>query len=186
MSLIAKAEPTLAHRILAEWEDKGGLMGIVTQNVDGLHQRAGSLNVIELHGSIWRVRCTSCGKRYNLGFGNIPKEDLPRCKECGGLLRPDVVWFQEPIPLDQFKKAEELFSNAQVILVIGTSGLVMPAALLPINASREGKILIEINPEETNLSELAQIKVREPASKALNNIAHLMEEEFFGDSGAVT
>ncbi len=185
MFLIAKAEPTLAHKVLAEWEGKGGLIGIVTQNIDGLHQRAGSLNVIELHGSIWRVRCTSCGKKYDLGFGNIPEEDLPRCRECGGLLRPDVVWFQEPIPLDQFRRAEKLFSDAQIILVIGTSGLVMPAALLPVNASREGKILIEINPERTNLSELSQIKIREPAGKALQKIAHLVEEEFFEDRGTV-
>ncbi len=186
MFLIARAKPTLAHKILAGWERKGGLIGIVTQNIDGLHQRAGSLNVIELHGSIWRVKCTSCDRRYDLGFGNIPKEELPRCEECGGLLRPDVVWFHEPVPLDQFKRAEKMFSEAHISLVIGTSGVVMPAALLPINASREGKFVIEINPEETDLSELAHIKIREPASKALQRITYLVEEELIGDHRATT
>ncbi len=186
MSLIAKAKPTPAHMILSGWEKKGGLIGIATQNVDGLHQRAGSSNVIELHGSIWRVRCASCGRRYNLGFGNVPREELPRCNECGGLLRPDVVWFQEPIPLNQFERAERMFSKALLVLVIGTSGKVMPAALLPINASREGKSILEINPEETDLSELARIRIRESASKALQRIAHLVEEEFIEDRRAVT
>lgn len=177
MSIIAKAQPTMAHKVLANWERDGILMGVVTQNVDGLHQRAGSFKVIELHGSIWRVRCTSCGIRRDLGFGNIPKEDIPRCDECGNILRPDVVWFQEPVPLDQFQRAEELFSEAKVILVIGTSGVVMPAALLPINAAREGKILIEVNPEETNLSDLARVRIREPAGKAFEHLARLVEED---------
>jgi len=177
MSIIARAEPTWAHKVMADWERKGVLMGVVTQNVDGLHQRAGSRLVIELHGSIWRTRCTVCGRRFDLGFGNIPEEDLPRCRECGGLLRPDVVWFEEPVPMDQFERAERLFSEAEVILIVGTSGVVMPAALLPINAARQGKILVEVNPEETNLSSLATIRLRGPAGEIFRELARLVEED---------
>ncbi len=177
MSLIAGAEPTRAHRILAEWERKGLLLGVVTQNVDGLHQRAGSRRVIELHGSIWRVRCTKCGSRFDLGFGNVPEEELPRCALCGGLLRPDVVWFGEQVSTDSFLEAQELFSRAEVVLSIGTSGAVMPASMLPIDAVERGKILVEVNPEETNLSSLAAVRLRGPSGRILGELASLVEED---------
>ena len=177
MSIISRAKPTRAHEVLAKWEERGISMGVVTQNVDGLHQVAGSKNVVELHGSVWRVRCSSCGIKYDLEFGRIPEEELPTCRRCHGLLRPDVVWFGEPIPHDQFNRAQKMFSEAEVILVIGTSGAVMPAAMLPINAAMEGKVLIEINPEETNLSSFSTIKIREPAGKAFDKLDKILWEE---------
>ncbi len=177
MEKIAKAEPTLAHKVLAEWEEEGILIGVVTQNVDGLHQRAGSKEVVELHGSIWKVRCTSCGKTYNLGFGNIPSEELPRCRECGGLLRPAVVWFHEPLPNSSWMMAESMFSRSQVILVVGTSGLVYPAASLPINAAVQGKDLIEINPEDTPITSLARVKIRAKAGEAFKKLDQMVRSQ---------
>ncbi len=174
MKKIAKAEPTLAHKVLAKWEERGIILGIVTQNVDGLHQRAGSKEVVELHGSIWRVRCTRCGKEYNLGFGNVPEEDLPKCKECGGLLRPAVVWFHEPLPARNWMMAESLFNEAEVILVVGTSGLVYPAASLPVNAAVQGKALIEINPEDTPLTSLSRVKIKAKASEAFKKLEEMV------------
>lgn len=182
MSLIREAEPTWTHKILAQWERKGILRGVVTQNVDGLHHAAGSRNVVELHGSIWRVRCVRCGSIFSLGFGNVPEDELPRCEECGGFLRPDVVWFGEYLPMEELEKANELFSEVDVILVVGTSGIVMPAALLPIRAAEQGKILVEVNPEETNLSSLATIRLRGPSGEVFRELARLVEEIPLEDS----
>lgn len=169
MSLIGRARPGPAHEVLARWEREGMLMGVVTQNVDGLHRLAGSVNVVELHGSIWRLRCTSCGIRRELGFGNIPERIPPVCG-CGSIMRPDVVWFHEPLPSEAWSEAEEMMRRASVVLVIGTSGLVMPAASLPIKALERGAILVEVNPEETSLSGLARFRIRKGAGEALLSI----------------
>lgn len=169
MSLIREVRHGLAHEILARWEKEGILMGVVTQNVDGLHREAGSINLVELHGSIWRIRCSSCGLRVDLGFGRVPDVIPPVCS-CGSLMRPDVVWFHEPLPREPWSKAEGMMRRAEVVLVIGTSGLVMPAASLPLVALRCGATLIEVNPEETNLSEFARFKMRMGASEALRSI----------------
>ncbi|MEM4581485.1 MAG: NAD-dependent deacylase [Candidatus Korarchaeum sp.] len=169
MSLIREVRPSLAHEVLARWEREGIVMGVVTQNVDGLHQEAGSVNVVELHGSIWRIRCTSCGLKIDLGFGNIPDKVPPICS-CNSLMRPDVVWFHEPLPLDAWSRAEGMMREARVVLVIGTSGLVMPAASLPLISLKHGATLVEINPEETNLSGFARFRMRKGASEALLSI----------------
>lgn len=175
MKLIGEAKPTRAHEVLADWERRGILMGVVTQNVDGLHQRAGSVKVVELHGSIWRLKCVGCGNKVHLGFGNLPPEIPPRCESCGSLMRPDVVWFYEPLPLDAWANAERMMREAGLVLIIGTSGLVMPAASLPIEALRYGALLIEVNPEETNLSKFAKFKIREGASRALEAMNEQLE-----------
>ncbi len=169
MSLIREARPSPAHELLARWESEGMLMGVVTQNIDGLHREAGSINLVELHGSIWRMRCTSCDLKLDLGFGRIPEEIPPVCS-CGSIMRPDVVWFHEPLPSDAWSRAEELMGKAEVVLVIGTSGLVMPAASLPLMALGRGAILVEINPEETNLSRFARFRIRKGASEALQGV----------------
>ena len=166
--IIAKAQPSEAHRILAELERRRDLR-IITQNVDGLHQRAGSKKVIELHGNIWRVRCVICGVRYY--DERVPLEDLPpKCKECGGLLRPDVVWFGETLPQEELEEAYRLSSEADIFLVIGTSAQVYPAADLPFVAKRSGARVIEINPEETPVTPYADLSIRKGATEGLREV----------------
>jgi NAD-dependent deacetylase len=169
--LIAKAEPNDGHRILADMERERDLW-VITQNVDGLHQRAGSKRVVELHGNIWRVRCLGCGHEdydYRVPLPELP----PRCK-CGGLLRPGVVWFGESLPADALQKAYELSTEADVFLVIGTSAQVYPAAELPLVAKRSGAKLIEINPEETPITPYADLSLRERASTGLKKVLEVL------------
>jgi len=170
--LIAKAEPNRAHRILAELERSRDLH-VITQNVDGLHQRAGSERVTELHGSVWTVRCLECGASYR--DERVPLPDIPpRCKECGGLLRPGVVWFGEALPKDALDTAYALSASADVFLVVGTSAQVYPAAELPFVAKSRGARLIEINPEETPVTPHADVSVREKASSGLERVRKML------------
>ena len=162
-SLIAKAEPNEAHKTIAKMEEEFEDFWLITQNVDGLHQRAGSKRILELHGNIWKVRCTSCGKeRFEY---KTPLEELPpRCEDCNGLLRPGVVWFGEALPPEVLNKAIEVSSQADVFLVVGTSAVVYPAAELPLIAKRNGAKLIEVNPDDTPLSPYADVVIREKAT----------------------
>ena len=171
--LIARAEPNEGHRIIAEIEKKFSDFWLITQNVDGLHQRAGSKKVIELHGNIWKVRCVSCGREdydYRTHLPEIP----PRCENCGGLLRPGVVWFGESLPMDALQKAYELSEDADVFIVVGTSAQVYPAAELPFVAKRNGARLIEVNPEETPITPYADVSIREKASIGLRKVLELL------------
>ncbi len=151
MEIIAKARPNPGHYALSELERLGLLECIVTQNVDGLHQKAGSKRVVELHGNIWRARCVECG--YRLVFEKPPDDIPPRCPRCGGLMRPDVVWFGEPIPEDAWREAVECTLRSRVMLVVGTSGVVYPAALLPRIARDNGTLVVEVNVEPSALTE---------------------------------
>jgi NAD-dependent deacetylase len=170
--VIAGAEPSRAHRILADLERKRDLW-VITQNVDGLHQRAGSRRVIELHGNIWRVRCVRCGARYY--EESVPLREIPpRCRECGGLVRPDVVWFGEALPPDALEKALELSAEADLFLVIGTSAQVYPAAELPFLAKRSGAKVVEINPEETPVTPVADLSLRKGASEGLEEVLPIL------------
>ena len=167
--LIAKAEPNRGHLILARMERSFKDFWLITQNVDGLHQRAGSKRVIELHGNIWKVRCLECGREYY--EYRTPLEEIPpRCTECGGLLRPGVVWFGESLPTDALEEAYNLSSEADIFLVVGTSAQVYPAAELPLIAKRMGARLIEVNPEETPITPYADISLRESASTGLEKV----------------
>ncbi len=163
--IIARSRPNPAHKTLAEMEEFFPNFTLITQNVDGLHQVAGSRKVLELHGNIWRVRCVREGtitENREVPFREIP----PRCK-CGALLRPDVVWFGEPLPKDVLEEAFAAAESCDIMLVIGTSALVQPAASIPLAAFRRGAALIEINPQETPLSPYATGILREKAGKAL-------------------
>lgn len=171
--LIARAEPNEGHRILVEMERRFSEFWLITQNVDGLHQRAGSRKVVELHGSIWKVKCVGCGAEdydYRAPLPELP----PKCRDCGGLLRPGVVWFGESLPPDTLQKAIELAQDADVFLVVGTSAQVYPAAELPFIAKRGGAKLIEVNPEETPLTPYADISLRESASTGLKKVLEQM------------
>lgn len=162
---IAACQPNPAHRVLAEMEAALPDFTLITQNVDGLHQAAGSRRVLELHGNIWRVRCIRCGKVSENREVPLP-EIPPRCA-CGGLLRPDVVWFGEPLPADVLEQAWEAAERCRWMLVIGTSALVQPAASLPIVAKRNGAYLIEVNVADTPLTPLADEVLRGPAGEVL-------------------
>lgn len=166
-ALVSRAVPNPAHVALATLEARIPHFCLITQNVDGLHARAGSKNIIELHGSLFRVHCLDCGVLEGNFAVPIAQELPPQCRHCGGLLRPDVVWFGEPLPSGVMNQAFEEAGQCEAMLVIGTSGLVFPAASLPGVAKDVGAFLIEINPESTPLSPMADVCLRGSASSVL-------------------
>lgn len=148
--LIARARPNAGHYALAALEQRTPNFALITQNVDDLHDDAGSSKVLKVHGSIWVVRCTGCGKE-RVDRSTPLREIPPKCG-CGALLRPGVVWFGEALPNDVWRQAEQAAESAEVFLVIGTSALVYPAAGLSAIAKRAGAKVVEINIAETPLS----------------------------------
>ena len=171
---IARAKPNRAHKVLALLENFYDFW-VITQNIDGLHTKAGSKNVVELHGNIWRVKCTQCGIRY-YNYDVPLREIPPKCKRCGGLLRPDVVWFGEPVY--DVDKAYELSQLCDVMFVIGTSAQVYPAAYLPRLAWSNGAKIVEINPQDTPISRYADFVIRDKATKALDEIYQRLLKAF--------
>ncbi len=165
---ILKARPNIGHKILAKWEKKGLIKYVITQNVDNLHQAAGTKNVIELHGNILRIRCVECD--YTEEIYKELSPGVPRCKVCGEIMRPDVVWFGEPLDPNILARAFNIAARSDLILSIGTSALVYPAAAIPIEGWRRGAKIIEINPEETGITEYAEISIRDTSSNALRLI----------------
>ena len=149
-NLLAALEPNPAHVAIAQWQDRFEELTLVTQNIDGLHQLAGSSDPLELHGSIWRSRCRSCHTRWQISRTDH-RSDI--CQSCGERVRPDVVLFGEMLPPGVFETAAAKAENCELCLVIGTSAIVYPAALLPELAKRAGAFVCEINPEFTPLSE---------------------------------
>ncbi|MCI0742903.1 MAG: NAD-dependent deacylase [Gemmataceae bacterium] len=151
---LATVQPNPGHLALVELENRfGGNFTLVTQNVDGLHQAAGSKNVLEIHGAIRRVRCTGCRRTTDRGVEPLP--DLPKCEECGSLLRPDVVWFEEMLPQDVWRQAEEAVGACECFLVIGTSAVVYPAAGLVSWARANRARIIEVNLTATDATSYA-------------------------------
>ena len=163
--LVAEAEPNPGHRALAELERRIPEFTLVTQNVDGLHARAGSRNVIELHGSILRSKCSLEDEvaEPEEHDDSVP----PLCPHCGAFLRPDVVWFGEMLPPGAFEAASEAARGCDLFLSIGTSSLVYPAASLPFEALENGATLVEINPSETPLSRHATFTLQGRAGEVL-------------------
>lgn len=164
--LVAMCQPNPAHQTLAVMEAKLPAFTLITQNVDGLHNLAGNRQVIELHGNIWRMRCTREATTHIDRRAQLPQLP-PHCASCGSILRPDVVWFGEPLPAGTMTAAIEAAANCDVILVIGTSAVVQPAATIPLIAKENGAALVEINPQATSLSEYADMVLRQPAAQAL-------------------
>ncbi|MBV9405737.1 MAG: NAD-dependent deacylase [Acidobacteriaceae bacterium] len=148
-ALIAQAKPNAAHRALAELERRAPTFTLITQNVDGLHQQAGSQAILEIHGSIWKLRCTQCGKEWV--DRAVPLSIPPHC-ECGAIARPAVVWFGENLDPSVWDAAERAAQSCDVFLVIGTSAMVYPAAGLAPLARASGATIIEVNLEPTPLS----------------------------------
>jgi NAD-dependent deacetylase len=144
--------PNPAHDALAGWQDRFADFTLATQNIDGLHAAAGSRYVLELHGNIWRARCVACETREDIRRFDA-RERPPRCPSCGGLMRPDVVLFGELLPDRVFAEALESAERCEICFVVGTSALVYPAAALPLAARRAGAYLVEVNPEQTPLTD---------------------------------
>ena len=169
---ILSAKPNAGHRAIAQLE-KFTQVHVLTQNIDGLHQRAGSTHVYELHGSIITIRCTVCGFRDTImsSFSELP----PLCT-CKNILRPDVVWFGEQLPQTVWSSAMHQASSCDVMVVVGTSLAVSPANLLPIYAKQNGALLIEVNPEETPMSEQMDFSIRSSAAKTLPQLMAIFEE----------
>ena len=163
-SLIAKAEPNAGHRALVQLETAKPNFTLITQNVDGLHERAGSRRVLKLHGDIWRMQCSECGR--NWPDRRVPLPKLPPHCGCGAIARPGVVWFGEPLG-EVWAEAEHAAREAAVLLVIGTSAVVYPAASLAPIAKSAGARVIEINPEQTPLSSHVDLSLRGAAGEML-------------------
>jgi NAD-dependent deacetylase len=164
--LIGACQPNPAHQTLAQMETKLPDFTLITQNVDGLHPLAGSQRVLELHGNIWRMRCIR--ERTKHVDRTTPLPELPpRCANCGALLRPDVVWFGEALPAGVLEAAFAAADTCEIMLVVGTSAVVQPAATLPLIAKQVGAALVEINPQPTPLSDYVDLSLRQPAAQAL-------------------
>ena len=163
--VILQAAPNPGHRALAELEDLVPKVSIITQNIDGLHVAAGSSEVIELHGNIRKNFCQSCGRRYD-DESLLVVEQVQRC-ECGGSIRPDVVWFGEMLPEFELNAAHAAAEGCDLMLVVGTSGAVYPAAGLAEVARRSGARVVVVNPNETGLDDVAHRLLRQTAAQAL-------------------
>jgi NAD-dependent deacetylase len=164
--------PNAGHVALATLENLVADLTLATQNVDSLHLRAGSRNVVELHGSLRETRCTRCGVRQPLGKEGLALDAIEH--DCGGRLRPDIVWFGEALPPAAWTRAREAASRAGVIIVIGTSAVVYPAAALATHYNPRA-FVAEINPEATAISDRVDCAVREGAAQALPRVVSLLE-----------
>lgn len=160
---VAKCEPNEGHRIIAEVQAMRPDTAVVTQNIDGLHQRSGAKDVVELHGSLWRVRCDACG--VVKADSSVPMS--PRNCACGAFFRPDIVWFEDALDPRVLRRAHEPLEACDLLVSVGTSGVVYPAADLPRIAVRSGATSVEINLEDTPVSSLYQHRLRGPASEML-------------------
>ncbi len=164
-SVIAKAKPNPGHYALAEAESRARKFTLITQNVDGLHELAGSRNILRLHGSIWMLRCLDCRREYEDRRSPLP-ELPPRC-ECGGMLRPGVVWFGESLPTDVWREADAAARSADLFVLIGTSAVVYPAAGLASIAKSSGARVVEINIAETGVSDTIDEFLKGPSGELL-------------------
>ncbi|MFO1283983.1 MAG: NAD-dependent deacylase [Burkholderiales bacterium] len=163
---VAGATPNAGHRAIAAIERRVPVFLLATQNVDGLHQRAGSRRMVELHGSLARVRC-SREDRIVESWSDPAADEPPRCQRCGAFLRPDVVWFEEALPAEALDRAEAAARACDLMIVAGTSAEVHPAASLPWLARESGATIVEVNPVATPMSRLADHVVRSPSGVAL-------------------
>ena len=163
---VKDAKPNPGHYALAELETQGKNLTLVTQNIDGLHQMAGSSNITEMHGNLWQIRCTKCGE-IEQNF-DVPLRQLPpKCKKCGDLGRPNVVWFGEMIDMTLIDAILRAIEECQVMLIIGTSGVVEPAASMGLVAKQTNKTVIEVNLDETPSAGLYDIVIREKSGEIL-------------------
>jgi NAD-dependent deacetylase len=174
-AIVDTARPNDAHKGLARLEQMGKLKTVITQNIDGLHQAAGNTDVIEFHGNFAWQRCMDCSQKYEtrqVDISQIP----PRCR-CGGILRPDAVFFGEMIPQEAMWRSKQAASDCDLMLVVGTSAVVQPAALMPLFAKKTGAKIIEINPQETPLTvEVSDYLIKGRAGEVMNRIMQELKQ----------
>jgi len=163
--LIATKTPNAAHAAVVELERRCSEFWLITQNVDGLHRAAGSQKLSEIHGNIWKVRCTACGVVED--NHDVPIPILPSCRHCQGLLRPHIVWFGESLLASDLSRCAAALQSCDVLLVIGTSGVVYPAAGFASAAKEAGAFVAEINPDATPHSETVDVSLRGRAKEVL-------------------
>ena len=184
--IVASAEPNPGHLAIAELETLLPRVVVVTQNVDGLHQRGGSTHVIELHGTMHTFRCMSGRHRdYTRDDLSGQTQKPPRCPD-GELFRPEVVWFGESLPPDALHEAQQLAARCDVVLVVGTSGVVYPAATVPLIARRAGAVLIDVNPDRDELAEVADVHLRGAGGEVLPELVAAVKERLAGRRGATS
>lgn len=172
--ILGEVQPNAAHHALVRLETFCRSVTVITQNIDGLHQRAGSTGVVELHGTIERNYCLTCGTAYGNDLA-LTDTGIPACR-CGGLVRPDVVWFGEMLPEEEWNRAVAASESADVFLSVGTSGVVYPAASLPAVARRAGAFLVDINPEPSMLSSTADLFLMGRAGDILPDLVRRLEQ----------
>ncbi|MCL7926183.1 MAG: NAD-dependent deacylase [marine benthic group bacterium] len=175
---LSNVSPNEGHRALAALESTRDQFWLLTQNVDGLHRRAGSVNVIELHGSIRTARCSRCSRALPIEEAVRGWEPgaVPACDTCAAPLRPDVVWFGEALPEPALRQAEAAITGCDLMLVAGTSGVVQPAASFAFSARSRGAPVIEVNPEETPISAIADVALRGPSARELPELLGMEEK----------
>jgi NAD-dependent deacetylase len=172
---LGSAKPNAGHRALAELEAIGRCDAVITQNIDDLHRQAGSRALIEIHGNHTLLRCLGCVARFSEGELAIDPARLPpRCPRCGGVVKGDTVHFGEPIPADVLRRCHQVVEQADCMLVVGTSATVYPAAEFPLEVLRRGGSLIEVNPEPSELSDLAQPSLRGPGGAVLSRLVEIV------------
>lgn len=171
---LGQAQPNVAHKILAKMEERSFLESVITQNIDHLHQLAGSKRVYELHGTYKQLVCTECSSEYDANFANLNFLP-PTCYICKGILKPAMVFFNEPIPFYAKKKAFEEVAKADVLLIIGTNAEVLPAAEFPVRAKERGAKIIEFNIKESHFSQtITDIFLKGPASETMSKLGELL------------
>ena len=171
----AEAKPNKAHLVLARMEKEGLLKSVITQNIDNLHQEAGSVNVREFHGNSKRLKCLKCGKIYHVNEINM-KKIPPRCVNDNEILKPDFIFFGEGIPNNAYANSFEDAEKADLCLIIGSTGEVAPASYVPRTAKQNGAVIIEINPEESMFtSQITDIHLKGNAGETMS----LLEKELF-------
>jgi NAD-dependent deacetylase len=178
LRLLSCAVPNAAHLALAHLEQVGLLKGIITQNIDGLHEQAGSRQVVEFHGNCWKFYCNGCRLGYPADQAmSLKPEDLPwLCDHCGRIIRPGLVFFGEAIPPRVSLEAKRLAAMADLVVIIGTSGDVAPANAIPYHVKHKGGLVLEINLGPTSYGDLADVRLDLPAEECLPALADLLEQ----------
>jgi len=171
---LGDAEPNIAHEILAKMEKRSFLETVITQNIDHLHQKAGNKYVYEIHGTYKQLVCTECNSEYDMSFADLNYLP-PTCYICKGILKPDMVFFNEPIPPFAKKRSFEEAAKADVLIIIGTNAEVLPAADIPVKAKEKGAKIIEINIKPSHFTDtISDIFIQMKATEAMKNIGELL------------
>jgi len=181
LSWVEEAVPNPGHVALAELEKLMPTFTLITQNVDNLHEKAGSADVLHIHGSLARFRCNRCHAPYTLKPEDEGAQEPPRCLNCGGPVRPDVVWFGEMLPYEVLRGAQQAALTCDVMLVVGTSGVVYPAAELPYTAKSAGAFVIDVNPDPSAISSMADVFLQGMSGEVVPLLAAAVEQRLRGE-----